>query len=61
MNKIICLSRWCFIGLNGVICLSKMQFFFLKIGFVCANLFIPYAMRPKEFADTVPKKYPMTG
>lgn len=31
----ICLSRWCFIALNGVVCLSKLRFFCLKIEFVC--------------------------
>ena len=28
----ICLSRWCFMALDGAVCLSKLQFFSSKLG-----------------------------
>lgn len=43
----ICLSHWCFMVLNGVVCLSKLRFFFSKTGFVCLK-YITFAS-PQEY------------
>ena len=43
----ICLSRWCFIVFYGVVCLSKLRFFFPKLEFVCLK-YITF-VSPQEY------------
>ncbi len=43
----ICLSRWCFMVLNGAVCLSKLRFFFSKTEFVCLKFHI--FVSPQEY------------
>ena len=47
MNKIICLSRWCFRVFGGAVCLSKLRIFFSKTEFVCLK-YITFAS-PQEY------------
>ena len=42
-----CLSHWCFMVLDGVVCLSKLRFFFSKTGFVCLK-YITF-VSPQEY------------